>query len=173
MESLKEDIKKAERIEEITGILFKQELGLILDKLNLAEHLPVHKRLQANRHTKPKPERVRDTFEELGTVFIKFGQILSERPDFIPKRYCEELAKLQDSVPPFDTEKAKEIVDSEVGLDKFKEFMEEPMASASIAQVHKAKLQKGEEVVVKIRRPGIEEKVGKRPRNNTVPSRKS
>jgi ubiquinone biosynthesis protein len=159
MDSLKNDIKKVERLEEITGILFKQELGYILDKLDLLHYLPVHKRLRAERHPKPKPERLRETFEELGTVFIKFGQIISERPDLIPEEYCEELEKLQDGVSEFNPEKAKEIVDEEVGLENLERFDEEPLAAASIAQVHRAKLKTGEEVVLKVRRPGIEEEV--------------
>ena len=161
MRSPKEDIKKVERLEEIIGIFFKQELGYILDKLDLTEHLPVHKRLRAKRHSKPGPERLRETFEELGTVFIKFGQILSERPNLIPEKYCEELEKLQDSVPEFDGEKAKRIVDEEIGLENIDNFEEEPLASASIAQVHRAKLHTGKEVVLKIRRPGIKDEVEK------------
>lgn len=159
MKYLKGDIKKAERFEEIIGILFKQELGHVLDKLDLAHHLPVHKRLRAKRHPKPGPERLRETFEELGTVFIKFGQILSERPDLIPEEYCEELEKLQDSVQSFKADKAKEIVDEEIGLDKLEKFEQEPMAAASIAQVHRGKLESGEEVVMKVRRPEIKKKV--------------
>jgi ubiquinone biosynthesis protein len=159
MASLKGDIKKAERLEEIAGILFKQELGYILDRLSLLDHLPVHKRLRARRHPKPKPERLRETFEELGTVFIKFGQILSERPDLIPERYCKELENLQDGVKGFDPAEAKQIVDEEIGLENLKEFQEEPMAAASIAQVHRATLKTGEEIVLKIRRPDIKEEV--------------
>lgn len=161
MKPLKGDIKKAERFEEIVGILFKQELGYILDQLDIADHLPVHKRLRAKRHDKPGPERLRETFEELGTVFIKFGQIISERPDIIPEEYCEELEKLQDSVEPFNTEKAKEIVDEEIGLDNLKEFEQEPMAAASIAQVHRGELESGEEVVMKVRRPDIKKEVAR------------
>jgi ubiquinone biosynthesis protein len=157
--SIRGDIEKIERLEDIVGILFKQELGYLLDRLDLTQRLPIHKEIRAKRHPKPKPERLRETFEELGTVFIKFGQILSERPDIVPEDYAEELSKLQDSVPPFDSEKARQIVDEEIGLENLEEFDEEPMASASIAQVHRATLKNGEEIVLKVRRPGIEEEV--------------
>ncbi|MFB6159243.1 MAG: ABC1 kinase family protein [Candidatus Nanohalobium sp.] len=159
MNHLKGDIKKVERLEEVVGILFRQQLGYIIEKLDLDSRLPIHKRLRAKRHSKPAPERLRETFEELGTVFIKFGQILSERPDLIPEEYCDELSKLQNSVQGFHPDEAKKIVDEEVGLENFDRFKEKPLAAASIAQVHKARLEDGREVVVKIRRPGIREEV--------------
>lgn len=160
MNRIKRDIQDIERFEEILSVLLRQGFGFFLDEINVLQHLPYTKRI-AHRNRKPAPERLRETFEELGPTFIKFGQIMAERPDIIPEEYINELEKLQDDVPSFDHEKAKEIVDEEVGLENFLEFEEEPLASASIAQVHRARLKSGEEVVVKVRRPGIEEQMRK------------
>ncbi|MFB6191056.1 MAG: ABC1 kinase family protein [Candidatus Nanohaloarchaea archaeon] len=160
MRKPKRDIQDIERFEEILSVLVREEAGYILDRLDLEDRLPVAKRLTAKRQAQPGPERLRQTIEELGTTFIKFGQIMAERPDIVPERYAQELQKLQDSAPPFPAEKAKEIVEAEVGLEEFDSFEEEPIAAASIAQVHRAELD-GEEVVVKIRRPGMKKQVEK------------
>lgn len=107
----------------------------------------------------PRGERLRLALEELGPIFIKFGQLLSTRPDLLPEDIANELSKLQDRVPPFPGSLAIEIVESAYGesLDKhFREFNSEPLASASVAQVHVAKLLDGKEVVVKVLRPGID-----------------
>jgi len=97
-------------------------------------------------------------FEELGTTFIKLGQILSTRPDIVPQEYITELEKLQSSAPPFPFSDVKRIIGEELDLsidEVFMEFEQTPLAAASIAQVHRAKLNTGEHVVVKIQRPGI------------------
>lgn len=111
-------------------------------------------------HTLPRGERLRLALEELGPVFVKFGQLLSTRPDLIPHDIAIELNKLQDKVPPFDKHKFTNIVEQSLG-DKvdniFLEFDREPLASASVAQVHAAKLKNGREVIVKVIRPGIEQ----------------
>ena len=103
--------------------------------------------------------RLRLVFEELGPVFIKFGQLLSTRRDLLPADFADELARLQDHVPPFPGEEARAIVEAALGelFDaRFEHFDQEPMASASIAQVHSALLSGGEEVVAKVVRPGLE-----------------
>jgi ubiquinone biosynthesis protein len=104
-------------------------------------------------------ERLRMALEELGPVFIKFGQMLSTRPDLLPADIASELAKLQDDVPPFHEAQAVAIIEQSLGApigDLFAQFNATPMASASVAQVHSAQLKTGEEVVVKVLRPGIE-----------------
>ena len=97
--------------------------------------------------------------EELGTTYVKFGQLLSSRPDLLPDVYIDELGKLVDEVPPFPFAEARRIIDEDIGLDVFARLDEEPIACASIAQVHGALLRTGREVIVKVRRPGIEEQV--------------
>ena len=103
--------------------------------------------------------RLRRALEELGPVFVKFGQMLSTRRDLLPPDIADELEKLQDRVPPFDGATAVALVEGSLGApisELFAEFEVEPMASASVAQVHAATLKSGEQVVVKVIRPGIE-----------------
>ena len=101
----------------------------------------------------------REGLEELGTTFVKLGQLLSSRPDLLPDVYIEELENLVDDVPPFPFEEARRVIDADIGLDAFSRLDEEPLACASIAQIHAGLLRTGREVVVKVRRPGIEEEV--------------
>src|SRR5579872_4274271 len=103
-------------------------------------------------------ERLRRALEDLGPIFIKAGQVLSTRRDLLPDDIAEELAKLQDQVPPIKGELAKKIIESSLGLpiqDVFQEFDLEALAAASVAEVHAAKLLNGKAVVVKVLRPGI------------------
>ncbi len=102
--------------------------------------------------------RLRMALIELGPIFVKFGQSLSTRPDLLPADIASELAQLQDRVPPFSGEEARDIVETALGLPVgkvFSRFDIEPLAAASIAQVHTAALEGGEEVVVKVLRPGV------------------
>ncbi|WP_434630150.1 ubiquinone biosynthesis regulatory protein kinase UbiB [Chromobacterium sp. CV08] len=111
----------------------------------------------------PLPRRVRLALESLGPIFVKFGQVLSTRRDLLPAEYAEELALLQDRVPPFDGAVARQVVESSLGRrveDVYVDFDPKPVASASVAQVHKAWLRqpdggRGREVAVKVLRPGI------------------
>ncbi len=103
-------------------------------------------------------EALRKTLEELGPIFVKFGQALSTRPDVLPQDIAQELSKLQDRVPPFSSEKVLKIIEEAYGqsaFEVFEAFDEKILASASIAQVHPARLKSGEDVVVKVLRPGI------------------
>ena len=104
-------------------------------------------------------ERLRRAFEDLGPIFIKFGQLLSTRPDLIPDDIVRELNHLQDNVKPFDANQFRALVELALGAkveDIFLEYEQEPLASASVAQVHGAVLKDGQRVVIKIIRPGIE-----------------
>ncbi|HEX2493039.1 MAG TPA: ubiquinone biosynthesis regulatory protein kinase UbiB [Steroidobacter sp.] len=110
------------------------------------------------RHRGERGERLRLALEELGPIFMKFGQMLSTRRDLLPRDIADELEKLQDRVPPFPGSQARCIVETAYGrplTDVFARFDESPLAAATIAQVHPAELRDGREVVVKIVRPGI------------------
>jgi len=110
----------------------------------------------------PRGERIRLALEELGPIFVKFGQAISTRRDLLPTDVADELAKLQDAVPPFPAEQAIEIINGAYGEpveNVFERFDTEPLAAASIAQVHTAKLRAGTEVIVKVLRPGVLEQI--------------
>jgi len=110
------------------------------------------------RFTEPRAVRLRRALESLGPIFVKFGQMLSTRRDLLPQDIADELALLQDRVPPFPPEKAVAILEAfyERPVDEvFRAFQREPVASASVAQVHFAELPDGTEIAVKILRPGI------------------
>jgi ubiquinone biosynthesis protein len=112
----------------------------------------------SSRHTGTRGERLRIAFEQLGPVFMKFGQMLSTRRDLLPRDIADELEKLQDRVPPFPSVQARMIVEMAYGRpieQVFASFEEQSLAAATIAQVHGAKLIDGRDVVVKIVRPGI------------------
>jgi len=110
----------------------------------------------------PRGARIRAALEDLGPIFVKFGQALSTRRDLLPDDIAGELERLQDHVPPFPSDQARAVVETTLGQpvsELFSRFDAEPMASASIAQVHGARLIDGREVVVKVRRPGVEPKI--------------
>jgi len=116
------------------------------------------------RGNEPRAQRLRQALEELGPIFVKFGQVLSTRPDLMPEDIALELTRLQDQVPPFPGDDAVKVIETSFNqkLDElFSEFDREPVASASVAQVHFAKLKTGEEVAVKVIRPGIEQIIGR------------
>ncbi|MBW1678095.1 MAG: AarF/ABC1/UbiB kinase family protein [Deltaproteobacteria bacterium] len=151
------------RYRQILTVLFKYGFGDLVDVLKIEQYLEIglqmisrKRREQVERLT--RSERVRMALEELGPTFIKLGQVLSTRPDLIPVEFVEELSKLQDHVPPFAYAEVAQIIESELGAapgDIFQHFDETPLAAASIGQVHRARLKDGEEVVVKVQRPGI------------------
>ena len=111
-------------------------------------------------HAGTTGERVRKVLEELGPIFVKFGQILSTRRDMLPEEVTGELAKLQDHVPPFSGHRARQIIEAAFAktiAELFREFDETPLASASIAQVHTATMHDGRQMIVKVVRPDIEQ----------------
>ena len=112
--------------------------------------------------TEPRGVRIRRALEDLGPIYVKFGQALSTRKDLLPDDIADELVKLQDRVPPFANEVARGIIEKELGMsiaEAFAEFDPNPLASASVAQVHTAVLHSGENVIVKVLRPDIEARI--------------
>ncbi|MEY4684456.1 MAG: hypothetical protein RLZ25_915 [Pseudomonadota bacterium] len=119
-------------------------------------------RITAQNKSISRGARLRSALEDLGPIFVKFGQTLSTRRDLLPDDIAEELVKLQDRVPPFPGTEAKAAIEAALGapIDQlFAHFDETPLASASVAQVHVATLFSGESVVVKVLRPGIEARI--------------
>ena len=152
------------RILEIQRVLVRYGLDDIIKTTHLLRPLRFLFYLAPGRRNREAPigERIRLALEELGPIFVKFGQALSTRRDLLPKDIADELAKLQDAVPPFPAEQAVEILDSAYGQsvdEVFERFDKEPLAAASIAQVHTATLKSGHEVIIKVLRPGVEKQI--------------
>ncbi len=148
----------------IQRVLVKYGLDDVIKEAHLLRPLRFLFILAPRRRDKDAPlgERIRLALEELGPIFVKFGQALSTRRDLLPPDIADELAKLQDEVPPFPSEQAIKIIEDayEQSVDEvFARFDREPLAAASIAQVHSAQLKDGTEVVAKVLRPGVEEKI--------------
>ena len=154
-------ISTRERTREISRVLARHGLGYLVDLAGWDALIPFHRGILG--HTQralpyTPPEHVRLALEQLGTVAIKLGQMLSTRPDVLPPAYQRELALLQDAVPPEPSATIRHVIASELGrpVDAlFATFEDTPLAAASIGQVHAATLASGAEVVVKVRRPGV------------------
>jgi ubiquinone biosynthesis protein len=152
------------RYRQILAVLFKYGFGDLLELLKIDQYVEVGlqmiSRKQRVRVEKlSKPQGLRMALEELGPTYIKLGQILSTRPDLVPVEFIQELSKLQDKVPPFPFGEVRKIIEAELNLtleEIFVYFDEKPLASASIGQVHKAQIKNGDEVAVKVQRPGIQ-----------------
>jgi ubiquinone biosynthesis protein len=148
----------------IQRVLVKYGLDDIIKETHLWRPLRFLFYLAPRRRERSAPigERIRLALEELGPIFVKFGQAISTRRDLLPPDIADELAKLQDAVPPFPAAQAKAIIEGAYGdpvATIFERFDDEPLAAASIAQVHTAKLKAGTEVIVKVLRPGVEEQI--------------
>ena len=152
------------RLIRIQRVLVKYGLDEFISATHLLRPLRFFFYLAPRRRDRsaPQGERIRLALEELGPIFVKFGQAISTRRDLLPPDIANELAKLQDAVPPFPAEQAVAILESAYGkpVDTvFSRFDRESLAAASIAQVHTAELADGTEVVVKVLRPGVREKI--------------
>ncbi len=156
-------VKDIKRLQEIITVFVEEGLGYYVSKTKLKIHLPWHKRLKPSFPISNRQRQailLRRSFERLGPTFVKLGQLLSLRPDLVPREYSEEFEKLQDHVSSFPYRQIKKIVEEDLQkpLNKiFSSFDKKPLASASIAQVHRAVLKSGKKVVVKVQRPDIRE----------------
>lgn len=161
MSKFKKEVGNLKRFDEILLVLLEEGFGYLIDKIKLKGRL-TPKQWSKRPHKKeamPPEIRLRKTLERLGPTFVKFGQVLSVRPDLVPKNYIRELEKLQDDVPPFSFDEVKELIESELKKplnQLFSKFEKKPIASASISQVHKAVLKNGEVAAVKAQRPNVE-----------------
>ncbi|MDR7664609.1 AarF/ABC1/UbiB kinase family protein [Methanosarcina sp. Z-7115] len=152
------------RYGQIIEVLQKYGFGYIVDQIGLSSIRDLTYRFK-NKDKMDKlntsgPVRARKILEELGPTYIKFGQLLSIRHDVVPLEYATEFAKLQDEAPSFEFEEVELIIREELGhsIEELFDFFEEkPLACASIGQVHRAKTKSGDDVVVKVQRPGIKE----------------
>ena len=156
------------RLIRITQVFLRHDLGEFVTALGLSRGVRfvlfpgvLFRKPTGKPH---RGQRLRRALEELGPVFVKFGQMLSTRPDLIPDDIAIELTRLQDDVPPFTGELARQLIEQAYGesLEQhFSMFDDEPMASASIAQVHRAQLHDGTHVVVKVLRPEVEKQIAR------------
>ena len=138
--------RKIGRLSEIGRVATRHGFGYAIDR----------RRANDNTHLADRGRRLREMFDELGPTFVKFGQLLSTRPDVMPPDIIAELRKLQDDVTPFAFAEARRVIEEELGLtieQAFLSFDEIPLAAASIGQVYRATLPTGDEVVVKVQRP--------------------
>jgi ubiquinone biosynthesis protein len=144
------DKGKVKRTLEVTAVARRTHLLRVLHEVGVVGAKPA---------TREGAVRFREALEELGTTFVKLGQLLSSRPDLLPDVYIDELGKLVDHVHPLPFAPLREAIAEDIGLEQFASIDEEPLASASIAQIHAALLKSGREVIVKVRRPGIVQQV--------------
>ncbi len=148
------------RISQVIEVLHKHKLGKALAQLGLAGHLPILKRFVTGPLPQDLPKNLREAMEELGGAYIKLGQMLSIRPDLVPQEYCDEFTKLLDEVPPESYSDIIQTIEEEFGKkakDLYAHIEHSPLGSASVAQVHKARLKDGKSVVIKVQRPNVAE----------------
>ena len=153
--------KTLSRFDEIIKVFRKYDFDKVLGQTTRNKISPFRSEEDNKELLKEDfPERLRLMLQELGTTFIKFGQLLSSRPDWVGEKISEELSQLHDDNPPISFEEIKVIIESELGgniEDIFAEFSKEALATASIAQVHEAKLPTGEKVAVKVQKTNVQE----------------
>src|SRR5262245_10497998 len=154
----REHTRNLGRLSEIAQVAVRHGFGYFLERHRLIDLVPWHKKVLTTEDGagSQRGQHLREMFDELGPTFVKFGQLLSTRPDVVPPDIIAELRKLQDAVTPFPFEQVQRVVTEELELPiekLFVEFREEPIAAASIGQVHEAVLPNGRRVAVKVQRP--------------------
>lgn len=156
-------LKNLNRGREIATVLLNYGFGDVIERLGLRPYLNWGRRLVSRKNREAQqvfttPQRIRLALQDLGPTFVKFGQVLSTRPDIIPREVIQELALLQDRNPPFPVEQVHTILESEFGSPVnvlFREFEETPLAAGSLAQVHGAVAWDGRKLAIKVRRPDV------------------
>ncbi|MGI5830714.1 MAG: ABC1 kinase family protein [Bradymonadia bacterium] len=145
------------RLAKIVSVLAKYGFGAVLGRIGLGKHRASKDLLELKNRPEETAKKLREALNELGTTYIKFGQMLSTRSDLLPKVYIDELQKLQDCVEPMPFENVLKIVIASIGPieEHFEYIDEEVLGSASIAQVHRAKTLDGRELVLKVQRPNL------------------
>lgn len=159
-------IKDASRLRSIVTVAVRHGFGEVLERLKIQDNAVVSVIARAKEGerlpAKTMPERVREALQDLGPTFVKLGQVLSTRPDVVPEEYIEQLKHLQDDVKPVELESLRPGIEEALGRpmnEVFAEFRETPVAAASVAQVHWARIFSGEEVAVKVLRPHVRDVV--------------
>jgi ubiquinone biosynthesis protein len=154
------------RFRQIAAVLLKYGFGHILSRIKVSRYLLRSQSLTGKGLKEAvrlsTPERLRMALEELGPAFIKLGQVLSMRPFMVPPEFVRELSRLQDDVSPIGYRQVRDVVREELGRDPeelFAEFHQKPLASASLAQVHRAATLEGDEIIVKVQRPGVQQMI--------------
>lgn len=151
-------LKNAARLRTIVGVFAKHGFHNVAERIKLGQFLLERFSAKSDIEKFSIAERIRMSFEELGPTFVKLGQLLATRPDLVPEDFVYEFEKLHDRVNPLPFETIEQVLKEEFGnqlYEYFQSFDPVPLGSASIAQVHKAKLKNGAEVVIKVQRPGI------------------
>jgi predicted unusual protein kinase regulating ubiquinone biosynthesis (AarF/ABC1/UbiB family) len=157
---IKLDPQYLKRYKEIAGLLMKYGNSDLVKNAGLEEALKDDENL--SREVKGTAEELAADLERLGPAYVKLGQILSTRGDLLPPPYLLALSRLQDNCEPFSYEEVEQIVTHELGVrltKAFSEFNKEPLAAASLGQIHRAKMRDGREVAVKVQRPAIREQI--------------
>ena len=154
-------LSRRRRLQQVVSVLSRHGAGFVIARFGLEGLLPLQEGLlghAAREEPYTRPDHLRLALEQLGTTAIKLGQILSTRADLLPVAYIDELAKLRDRVPSVPAAAIRSEIERELGRpveELFARFDDEPLAAASIGQVHAARLPTGEEVVVKVQKPGV------------------